>query len=150
MDGSTNDGVATVAGDPPKPSFLEHLMSRVNRAMGAGRSQPPAEVTERRWSMPSKLHAIIFIGLARKYRLEVYRKKAARGFVVFTRGPAATHRDLKRFAWTPLVDTIAVSIEEIFRDTVATAAQVEFSPEVYDKLDVMGDEKPSPAATPAT
>lgn len=148
MDGSNNGGEGPMTNDPGRPSFLEHLMSRVNRVMGAGKQTPPEQITERRWSLPSKFHAIIFIGLARKYRLEVYRKKGARGFVVFTRGPAAAHRDLKRFAWTPLVETIAVSIEAIFRDTVAAAAQVEFTPEVYDKLDTK-DEKPQPAAAPA-
>lgn len=80
-------------------------------------------------------HAVIFIGLAKKYGLKVFRQKGARGVVIWTEGPRHVHRDMKRFAWTPLVEAISAQIEQIFREHIAPTSGVDFSTDVYENLE---------------
>lgn len=120
----------------PKTTFLDHVMSRVRKVMGHRSDSPvTVQMTKRRWSMPTVHHAVIFIGLAKKYGLKVFRQKGARGVVIWTEGPLHVHRDMKRFAWTPLVEAISAQIEQIFREHIAPTSGVDFSPEVYENLE---------------
>lgn len=127
-----------------RETFADFLFKRVSSLT----EEEPEKDVIWRWTHIDRNHLALFVALAQRYGLKVFRVKGTRGHTVYVEGPRNIIWDLKRYAWDPLCEVIRMAIEDYFEGVVGAEAGVQLDLDAFDTLvEVEKKVKPSRVET---